>query len=879
MGKTYQSLDEFLNDCTVRVKTKDGHGTGFFVAPGLILTCAHVIKDALENNTPVSAYCKYNHETISVGQIGTEDVFPGMYPDLALLRVGARGHPCVLLGTGFRVHTDLYSYGYTKDFPDGESTTVECEGTLEYGGTLIKLKDGQVKPGASGSPLLNEKTGAVCGMITNTRDRNSDLGGAGTSMETIFAKFPDLQRQNLSFHRRDPRWRELLEKEVVAKSSSVVTAHQYDKPGIVKKPKHWVGREELLLRVNQLLDRFHKVLLTGMGGIGKTSLAQIVVEERLQAGSQSILWLEAGDEKVDILIEALAEKCGDDKIFSMLNTEAKKLALKALLENYKAGMLVIDDVRNLDALDDLLDAMPDELPVLMTSRMSFEADDILDVSELSPADALELLVRTGGMETDSTNESAKALCQLFGNHPLAIEIAGARIKEGRGSTAEKRRLILEKLLERLNSNPMKLSSLRRGGIRPLLDDCVEDLDDPLQSIFFAFGKFSGKRATPTLLSIFMSKSIEDTTDALDALVLRNLVKSMPEVDVYYLHDLIFHYIQTVAGPNEQDKVRLIQTGIAYLEQHRSDYDLIGYDLSNLLGIAGIAQDIDLVKLVSYLTIGGFPLQEGKSYADQRGYPTGLIEQLERAIEAARTIGDERKSTTHYLLGKRGNAAFWRGDYHFAAENYREALLLSPDKERQVKIGSILARTLAFCGSMEESLKEFETATFLAERLRDDELNEFVLGQKGWAAGYLKDYATALQVAEQQLVLAEALYKRTDSKEYDTLALALLNFGSAKLELAKEGRGDAKGVLDSHLKAKALAEGHGDDILLAQAFTSLGEYYHFIGDRALAQLNFNKALKIRQVLEMTQYVQELKTLMNELGYVASSSKEEQNEHNS
>ena len=867
MAATSQTLDDLLNSCTVRIQTKSGHGTGFFVAPGLILTCAHVINTAYQKSTSISVH--YEERTLPVQRIGSEDVFSDPYPDLAMLRVDFQDHPCVLLGTEYRAFVEFYSYGYTQDHSDGESTTVECEGIVVDGGTLIKLKEGQVKPGASGSPLLNKKTGSVCGLINRTRGRGSDLGGIGIPMGTVFAKFPDLERQNLAYHRQSSLWKDMVEKEETVKASSAVAALLYSEPGKISKPVYWVGREDLSRRVNQLLDQSRHVLLTGMGGIGKTSLAQMLVEERLRMGSKPILWLEAGGEKADLLIEALAKACGDEKISSIPNFEAKKLALKEFLQGYEAGLLVLDNVRNLVALDDVLEAIPKNLPVLMTSRMSFDADDIVDVEQLSPAEALDLLEKSSGVADYSNDESAKSLCKLFGNHPLALEIAGASMKERRG-------LSPTALLKRLAANPIKLSSLRRGEIRPLLEDYVADLSDSLRLVFFAFGKLPGNHLTPAFLAKYLDESKENVTDALDALVVRNLVKRIQDDEVYYLHDLIFHYVQTVSRMEEQDKNRLIQAGIAYLETHRRDYELVSFDLSNLLGIAGIAQDLDLVKLISYLTIGNFPLQEGKSYADQRGYSIGLIEQLDRAIESARGIGSELQTTTHYLLGKRGNAAFRRGDYQLASEKYREELLLSPDEKRRVMIESVLARTLAFCERVEESREHFERARELAEKIQDDELRIFVLEQESWATEPSKDYATTLRVAEKQLALAEELYKK-DDKTYEFLAFALLNFGTAKLELAKEGRGDINGVLDTHTRAKSLAEQYNEEPLLAQALTSLGEYYHYVGDRALAQPNFSQALKILQALEMTQYVQELKVLMQEYGYSVSNSEEDVDEH--
>ena len=49
-------IQDFLVDCTVRVESSGRRGTGFFIAPGLVLTCAHVIEDAASGDyTPSGA--------------------------------------------------------------------------------------------------------------------------------------------------------------------------------------------------------------------------------------------------------------------------------------------------------------------------------------------------------------------------------------------------------------------------------------------------------------------------------------------------------------------------------------------------------------------------------------------------------------------------------------------------------------------------------------------------------------------------------------------------------------------------------------------------------------------------------------------------------
>ena len=45
-----ERLLELLRWCSVKLVVPGGHGTGFFVAPGMILTCAHVV-EAVQKGT------------------------------------------------------------------------------------------------------------------------------------------------------------------------------------------------------------------------------------------------------------------------------------------------------------------------------------------------------------------------------------------------------------------------------------------------------------------------------------------------------------------------------------------------------------------------------------------------------------------------------------------------------------------------------------------------------------------------------------------------------------------------------------------------------------------------------------------------------------
>lgn len=213
-AKSNTTLDELLEQCTVKLKIPDkkGWGTGFFVAPGKILTCAHVVKDAGGN--PVQVDWANQPATLEATVTG---VFSDPY-DLALLELKEpiSGHPCVYLdnaaktGRAIQSGDELYTYGYPDDFSNGAPVTVLCEGVTGDQPSVIKFKAGQVRPGLSGSPLLNRRTQKVCGIVKFTRDRSDDLGGGAIPVAAIFAKFNELVDQQTQFHKRDARWASLL---------------------------------------------------------------------------------------------------------------------------------------------------------------------------------------------------------------------------------------------------------------------------------------------------------------------------------------------------------------------------------------------------------------------------------------------------------------------------------------------------------------------------------------------------------------------------------------------------------------------------------------------------------------------------------------------
>ncbi len=235
-------LEDLLQDCTVRITIpgQGGWGTGFFVATGLILTCAHVVK-----RSPQQIQIEWQNESLNA-VVELERSIPDPY-DLALLRVtlATEGHPpCVWLDEEVRSRDPLYLFGYPdQDFPNGCPVAFHCEGLTGDEPALIKFALGQVRPGMSGSPLLNQRTGGVCGMVKFTRDRSSDLGGGAIPTRVILEQLPQLRELQQQFRQRDSRWIDCLCERTAEPSHTV-------HGDVVAGDK--VGRDKIGVQINHI---------------------------------------------------------------------------------------------------------------------------------------------------------------------------------------------------------------------------------------------------------------------------------------------------------------------------------------------------------------------------------------------------------------------------------------------------------------------------------------------------------------------------------------------------------------------------------------------------------------------------------------------------
>jgi non-specific serine/threonine protein kinase len=220
---------------------------------------------------------------------------------------------------------------------------------------------------------------------------------------------------------------------------------------LTENPLPIVGREKEIAEIKNLLLQKNTRLttLTGIGGTGKSTLAQAVARELLTEFSDGVFFIELADiSNHELVVSTIAHPIGVK--------EGEGTTILEMLKDYlrdKQMLLVVDNFEQVMAaapqISELLSAT-NRLKILITSRELLQLRteqeyivpplvvpsnvDSIPLEELSSYEAIKLFVeRAQNAKADFvlTNENAQyvaKICARLEGLPLAIELAAARVK-------------------------------------------------------------------------------------------------------------------------------------------------------------------------------------------------------------------------------------------------------------------------------------------------------------------------------------------------------------------------------------------------------------------------------------------------------------------
>lgn len=594
-------FEDLLRACTVRVLGGPMPGAGFFIAPGKVLTCVHVIGDSRKL---IVRWERDDHPALEAQASGRVAVLadrgrpiPALdrdYPDVAVLEVdGFDGHPCVAIDHDWPSQEDTFQvFGYPSEGGAVQLTPAK----LTYRGThgtlptaYLDLASDTIKPGMSGAALLNLRTGAVCGVVVASKDVARPNGALAVPWSAIDADLGPIMAANRAFQLDDQRWETAAGSPAVSQARPAeqvstirigtfqreLHIHETAPPRIVPcqlpaQARNFVNREHELSTLTSLLTRLPQetrtavvYVIDGTAGIGKTTLAvhwahhargqfpdgQLYINLRgFDPGGTPL----AAADALQVLLEGLG--VAPDHV--PVTTDGRAALYRSMLHD-RQMLIVLDNAAETSQVEPLLPGAASCVAVV-TSRNRLDGLQVtygarpLPLGLLASAESRELLARYVGEDRLAAEPDACAdLIHRCGHLPLALTIVAARAAHSPGFP-------LRLFADELRDERSRLDALDTGditaNIRAVFSCSYRQLPPAATRVFRLLGLHPGPDISLTTAAALAGMSPRQTQQHLALITRAHLLEQhMPQR--FRFHDLLRTYAAESAAEDEQPSER------------------------------------------------------------------------------------------------------------------------------------------------------------------------------------------------------------------------------------------------------------------------------------------------------------------------------------
>ncbi|WP_329001897.1 NB-ARC domain-containing protein [Kribbella sp. NBC_00709] len=654
----------------------------------------------------------------------------------------------------------------------------------------------------------------------------------------------------------------------------------------------FVGRDDVLAQVVDALRTGGPavVAIDGMAGVGKTALAVRAARQLAEVYPDGRLFIDLhgytpGNEPVSAL-QAL------DRLLRTLSVPAERIPADleeraALWRSELAGrriLVVLDNAPDSAAVRPLLAGGP-RCGVLVTSRRQLTGLDAtarvaLDV--LRPEDAQELLAEIVGPDRAGSAGAAAAVVSQCGHLPLAIRVAGSRLRHRPSWT-------IEHLSKRLDAEDRRLAELSTdsGGVSPAFALSYEHLPPDQQRLFRLLGAMTGQDIEMYAAAALADVGVVEAEDLLEQLVDANLLLQL-RPGRFQFHDLLRQYARTLAP--EPDAVRRLLD--YYLSATaEASAAIFGSRLHPLPepatvrlpefasvadGLAWIdTEGANVLATIRYAESSGaleHAWRTGLAVAScffHRGRVDELDEALDQALRAAvRDSDTEAESRVLLSIGSLGRYRFGAEESLRTLEEARDKLPESADLTLRARLLASIGYSLAKLRPDDHALAVLDDALEASRKADDRSIAARVLAYIGVAYSDRLEFAQALTAYQESLAqgdpgvrpevlngigeclleldrVDEAITGLTTARDLgiERGADYSLIYSYAFLGTAYARRQQWTGAIDAGRQAVELAQDSGSTQSQQNAYVRLAETLLAKGDLARARPHFARAMEL------------------------------------
>jgi hypothetical protein len=338
-------------------------------------------------------------------------------------------------------------------------------------------------------------------------------------------------------------------------------------------PVNYVERVDELNALREALirdDGGRHVALTaleGMGGIGKTVLAQALCHDEIvqQAFPDGVIWVPIGKEPVFDTLTRMQEvgKAFNDDLSRYNNELGAKNQYRTRIRE-KAALIVVDDVWKVKDLEPVLAEGSPRSRVLFTTRDE-EIASAVGAHEhkaqlLSREQSRQVLARWSGFEADFLPPIADQIVMECGRLALALSMAGAML---RGKPPDRWRGVYDLLrnadLEKIRA---QFPDYPHPDLLRALQVSVDELDSTTRDRYLRLAVLPEDTAIPNqILRSVWGIDEADAIETADLLVSRSLAQRNVSTGNLTLHDLQMDFTRAQSSGMEKEARQLIQKTI------------------------------------------------------------------------------------------------------------------------------------------------------------------------------------------------------------------------------------------------------------------------------------------------------------------------------
>lgn len=548
-------------------------------------------------------------------------------------------------------------------------------------------------------------------------------------------------------------------------------------------PKHFAGRKSEIERFATLLTSGGIVATTalhGMGGIGKTALAQKLAERVKDQFKGGILWWTLG-EKPDVFTALdswarLVDPNADLK--TLTDVSACANVVRSMLAHLGQLCAIIDDVWDYESAKILIDAIPSGCPVLITTRDGDLAKALRCrvelIDRLNEEECLALLTNLLGV-LDDQESSAREIAQLTEGLPLAIELVAGLADSPTDLSRLTNQLKEQQPLDVLN---LGVGEWRETNIERCFALSYNALDSEMQKRFRALGSFAPLSTFDinAITSIWFEDGLtsEIVEKSIHRFVRCNLLTLIGDVKRYKQHPLLRDYAYKLLLDRQKEIYVFGLHALHYFNVLRFAQNLYfrgGGAIKHGLGIFDIEWaniEMGQVWVSRYSTMGG-PIADLCEYYASVGLPLlhlRLSPQYQKLWLEAALIANRYSNNHHHiemqLSGHLGNVYLMLGEPQKALEYYEK--ILSTCRDSQDKLAEIiclsgLGNIYLRSNDFQKANQYFLDALSIATATDEPRAESVVLNNLGITHHQIGQNDRALEYQERSLHITQKLGDR------------------------------------------------------------------------------------------------------------------------